>query len=70
MLPAFNGSPALRVCPFIPADSARARLRDLDMGSDDWSDAGLPELLAYVYGAKGLKIPRKWQVCFPADCFN
>ena len=45
------------------------RLRDMDMGEDDWSDAGVPELLRYVYGAKGLVIPPEWRPCFPRHLF-
>ncbi|CAE7180797.1 unnamed protein product [Symbiodinium microadriaticum] len=56
LLPSFNDSPALRVTSMIDT-SARDKLRSMDMGADDWSDAGVPELLQYVYGI---------QVVFPA----
>lgn len=45
------------------------KLRKMDMGDDDWADAGVPELLAYVYGAKGLFIPPEWRGCFPRGLF-
>ena len=69
LLPSFNDSPALRVTSMIDT-SARDKLRSMDMGADDWSDAGVPELLQYVYGAKGLVIPPEWRECFPAACFQ
>lgn len=63
-----NESPPLR--PSAMVDSSTVdKLRNLDMGSDDWSDAGVPQLLEYVYGAKGLAIPEEWRPCFPASHF-
>ena len=45
------------------------KLQAMDMGFDDWSDAGVPDLLKYVYGAKGLHIPEEWRPCFPRSHF-
>ena len=70
MLPAFNvtGHRAARYSS-PDEDEVIACLCKLEMGDDDWSDAGLPQLLEYVYGAKGLQIPLKWQACFPTSHF-
>ncbi|CAE7822447.1 unnamed protein product, partial [Symbiodinium sp. CCMP2456] len=57
LLPSFNESPALR--PSSMVDSLTiAKLQAMSMGTDDWCDAGVPDLLRYVYGAKGLNIPQ------------
>ena len=70
LLPAFNDSAALpQLVNTYPEDRVIQRLCDLDMGEDDWLDAGLPELLEYLYGAKGLNIPQRWQRCFPPHIF-
>ena len=71
MLPTFNSSPAVRLnlsCQ--DEDAILARLCSMPMGVDNWADAGAPELLAYVYGAKGLRIPPNWQRCFPSNLFE
>ena len=68
LLPSFNESPALR--PSSIVDSLMvAKLRAMSMGTDEWADAGVPDLLRYVYGAKGLNIPEEWRPCFPASHF-
>ena len=70
LLPAFIKSSRAAATASCSEDKAIALLYELEMGVDDWSDAGLPDLLRYVYGAKGLLIPRKWQPCFPASHFQ
>ncbi|CAE7362808.1 hypothetical protein AK812_SmicGene15369 [Symbiodinium microadriaticum] len=60
LLPLFNRSPALRPVSMVDASTIQ-KLEKLDMGADDWADAGLPGLLQYLYGAKGLVIPTEWQ---------
>lgn len=68
LLPSFNESPALR--PSSMVDSLTiAKLQAMSTGTDDWCDAGVPDLLRYVYGAKGLNIPQAWKCCFPASHF-
>ncbi|CAE7313379.1 unnamed protein product [Symbiodinium sp. CCMP2592] len=69
LFPNFNECPALRHSSMIDA-STRDKLRRMDMGADDWLDAGVPELLKYVYGAKGLVIPPEWRDCFPGAHFQ
>ena len=68
LLPAFNESPAMRPTSMLDS-SVVTKLREMSMGEDDWADAGVPELLRYVYGAKGLNIPEEWRPCFPASHF-
>ena len=68
MLPAFNSSPALRPTTMVDASTV-AKLCRMDISSDDWSEAGLWDLLVYVYGAKGLCIPDQWKICFPGSLF-
>ncbi|CAE7383534.1 unnamed protein product [Symbiodinium sp. CCMP2456] len=60
LLPLFNKSPPMRPTQMLDASTVE-RLRCLDMGEDDWADAGLWDLLRYVYGAKGLCIPGQWK---------
>ena len=69
LFPSFTESPALRATSMLDA-STRDKLRNMDMGPDDWLEAGVPELLQYVYGAKGLVIPPEWRECFPAKYFQ
>ena len=68
LLPLVNKSPPLRPTAMLDASTEEKR-RCLDMGEDDWADAGLWELVRYVYGAKGLRIPEQWKVCFPSSLF-
>ena len=68
LLPSFNKNPAMPAASCID-DSVVGRLAQLEMGEDDWSDAGLTDLLKYVYGAKGLVIPEIWKCCFPKEMF-
>ena len=51
-LPAFNGA-SPTIASACHEDSVIEALCNMDMGRDDWSDAGLPELLEYLYGARG-----------------
>ena len=68
-LPNFNRSPPLKQTSMFCTESVIAELCGLEMDPDDWADAGLPELLKYVYGAKGLIIPEPWKPCFPKSVF-
>ena len=68
-LPAFNGA-SRTIASACREDSVIEALCNMDMGRDDWSDAGLPELLEYLYGAWGLKVPSKWRCCFPDSLFE
>ena len=70
MLSAFNRSSAMKLPASSQEDTVVRKLRDMPWGDDDWSDAGLPAVLAYVYGAKGLVIPKIWQTCFPSTHFE
>lgn len=50
------------------ADPASALARvwnETDLG-DRWADAGLPDLVRYLIGARGLKIPKEWEWIIPA----
>ncbi|CAE7318528.1 unnamed protein product [Symbiodinium sp. CCMP2592] len=71
LLRSFNASPALRPVSMVDA-SVVQRLQNLDMEMDDWADAGLRDVLKYLYGAKGLVIPFEWKghnvFCFRARC--
>ena len=69
LLPIFNNNPAIKLVASSADDLVIESLATLPMGEDSWADAGLPELLKYVYGAKGLKIPQPWKRCFPSDIF-
>ena len=31
------------------------------LGPDLWTDAGMPELVHYLLGAKGLNVPARWE---------
>lgn len=68
LLPEFNRLPALRDVSMVDVKTIQ-KLQTMDMGRDDWSDAGLPDLLRYLYGAKGLVIPAEWAGCFPTTYF-
>ena len=70
LMPAFNSAPSAVPASSYDEDEVIAKLAALSMGEDDWADAGLPELVRYVYGAKGLKIPTKWHCCFPRAHFS
>ena len=69
LLPGFNGSPAMCIAPVACKEAVIAELCALEMGDDDWEDAGLPGLLEYVYSAKGLLVPAEWKCCFPSSHF-
>ncbi|CAE7231731.1 unnamed protein product [Symbiodinium sp. CCMP2592] len=60
LLPLVMKSPPLRPTAMLDASTVE-KLRCLDMGEDDWADAGLWDLVRYVYGAKGLRIPEQWK---------
>ena len=64
----FNASPALRPVSMVDASTIQ-KLQNLDMDTDDWAVAGLPDLLKYLYGAKGLVVPFEWKGCFPNTHF-
>ena len=70
LLPAFNRSAAMKTRHSSCDEQAvLQRLRDMPV-EDMWSDAGVPELLSYAFGAKGLSIPRSWWSCFPSSHFQ
>ena len=53
-----------------PSTDAAAQLaqvwRETDLG-DEWQDAGLPELVRYLVGARGLKVPPQWEWIIPTQ---
>ena len=57
LLPAFNQSSHTAATTSCSEEQVIALLCNLEMGDDDWSDAGLPGLLKYTYGAKGYEFP-------------
>ena len=71
LLPTFNSSPCMmHNAAWQDEDRTIEQLRSMEMGEDSWSDAGVPELVRYLYGAKGLNSPTKWQCCFPSEHFS
>lgn len=61
--------PKKRATKFAPPVDAAAKLaklwRETDLG-DRWEDAGLPELVRYLAGARGLKVPSEWEWIIPS----
>ena len=56
--------------PSEPSDAA-ARLTKLWLQSDGlgdrWEDADLPRVARYLFGARGLNIPKQWEWLFPSN---
>ena len=56
-----------------PSTDAAAQLaqvwRETDLG-DEWQDAGLPERVRYLVGARGLKVPPQWEWIIPTQNLN
>ena len=36
------------------------------LGPDLWQDAGMPDLVHYLLGAKGLCVPKQWEWLIPS----
>ena len=57
--------------PSRPRDALATELTSLwtqtdGLGPDLWDDAGMPQLVHYLLGAKGLNVPEQWEWLIPS----